>query len=207
MVAEILVLIWALVVAVVRLAPRSRGARRCACSRSPTSTCSAACPRSSSIYMVVLRLPAGGPCRSSADRHTVFWLSVLALALVYGAYVAEVYRAGIESIHWSQTAAARSLGLSHARRRMRYVVIPQAVRRIIPPLLNDFIGLQKDTALVSIVGVLEAFNARRDLREQPTSTCRPITGVAIVLPRHHDPARRASPTTWSSATSSGCRRS
>ena len=66
--------------------------------------------------------------------------------LVYSAYVSEVYRAGIESIHPSQEAAARSLGLSHLQ-AMRYVVIPQAIRRVIPPLLNDFIGLQKDTVL------------------------------------------------------------
>ena len=73
--------------------------------------------------------------------------AIMALALVYGAYVAEVYRAGIESIHPSQTAAARSLGLTYAQ-TMRHVVVPQAVRRVVPPLLNDFIGLQKDTALI-----------------------------------------------------------
>jgi polar amino acid transport system permease protein len=79
---------------------------------------------------------------------------VISLVLVYSAYVAEVYRAGIESVHPSQTAAARSLGLSNAK-SLRYVIIPQAVRRVIPPLLNDFIGLQKDTALVSVIGVVE----------------------------------------------------
>lgn len=80
---------------------------------------------------------------------------VIALTLVYTAYVTEVYRAGIESVHPSQRAAARSLGLSYAQ-SMRYVVVPQAVRRVIPPLLNDFIGLQKDTAIVSVIGVAEA---------------------------------------------------
>src|SRR5207342_1335459 len=95
------------------------------------------------------------PLFSSLGRSSqLFWLAVLGLTLTYGAYVSEVYRAGLESIHWSQTAAARSLGLSHVQ-TLRYVIVPQAVRRIIPPLLNDFIGLQKDTALVSIVGVLE----------------------------------------------------
>jgi polar amino acid transport system permease protein len=83
-------------------------------------------------------------------------LGGIALALCYAAYVAEVYRAGIESIHPSQAAAARSLGLTHAQ-SMRHVVLPQAVRRVIPPLLNDFIGLQKDTALVALLGVVEAF--------------------------------------------------
>jgi polar amino acid transport system permease protein len=80
---------------------------------------------------------------------------IIALTLVYTAYVTEVYRAGIESVHPSQRAAARSLGLSYMQ-AMRYVVIPQAVRRVVPPLLNDFIGLQKDTAIVSVIGVSEA---------------------------------------------------
>ena len=84
-----------------------------------------------------------------------FW-GVVALVLVWSAYVAEVYRAGIDGIHPSQEAAARSLGLSRAQ-GLRYVVLPQAVRRVIPPLLNDFIGLQKDTALVSTIGVIEVF--------------------------------------------------
>ena len=84
-----------------------------------------------------------------------FW-GVIALVIVWSAYVAEVYRAGIEAIHPSQEAAARSLGLSRSQ-GMRYVVLPQAVRRVIPPLLNDFIGLQKDTALVSTIGVIEVF--------------------------------------------------
>ena len=85
-----------------------------------------------------------------------FIWGLVALVLVWSAYVAEVYRAGIEAIHPSQEAAARSLGLSRAQ-GLRYVVLPQAVRRVIPPLLNDFIGLQKDTALVSFIGVIEVF--------------------------------------------------
>jgi len=84
-----------------------------------------------------------------------FW-ALVALVLVYSAYVAEVYRAGIQSVHPSQEAAARSLGLTR-RQTLRCVVVPQAVRRVIPPLLNDFIGLQKDTALVALIGPVEAF--------------------------------------------------
>jgi polar amino acid transport system permease protein len=80
---------------------------------------------------------------------------IAALTLVYTAYVTEVYRAGIESVHPSQRAAARSLGLTYWQ-AMRYVIIPQAVRRVIPPLLNDFVGLQKDTAIISVIGVAEA---------------------------------------------------
>jgi polar amino acid transport system permease protein len=83
----------------------------------------------------------------------VFW-AIIALVLVYSAYVAEVYRAGIESVHPSQVASARALGLSR-RKTLRFVVLPQAVRRVIPPLLNDFIGLQKDSALVAFLGYVE----------------------------------------------------
>jgi polar amino acid transport system permease protein len=83
---------------------------------------------------------------------------VAALVLSYSAYVSEVYRAGLNSVHRSQVAAARSLGLSQYT-ALRYVILPQAVRNIIPPLLNDFISLQKDTALVGVLGVIEANQA------------------------------------------------
>ena len=79
-----------------------------------------------------------------------------ALALSYSAYVAEVYRAGIRSVHPSQRAAALALGLTEPQ-ALRWVILPQAVRRVVPPLLNDFVALQKDVALVSILGPLEAF--------------------------------------------------
>jgi polar amino acid transport system permease protein len=106
--------------------------------------------------LVILMLGQGMPALglSWVPSDQVFW-AVVALVLVYTAYVSEVYRAGIESVHPSQDAAARSLGLTHFQ-SLRYVVLPQAVRRVIPPLLNDFIGLQKDTALVSVLGVVEA---------------------------------------------------
>jgi polar amino acid transport system permease protein len=86
---------------------------------------------------------------------TLFRNGVIALVLVYTAYVTEVFRAGIESVHPSQRMAARSLGLSYAQ-ALRYVVLPQAIRRVVPPLLNDFIGLQKDTVLVTVIGLTEA---------------------------------------------------
>jgi polar amino acid transport system permease protein len=82
-------------------------------------------------------------------------LGSIALVLSYGAYVAEVFRAGMTSVHPSQRAAARSLGLSSGQ-TLRFVVLPQAVRRVVPPLLNDFVSLQKDTALVAVLGPLEA---------------------------------------------------
>jgi polar amino acid transport system permease protein len=84
----------------------------------------------------------------------IIWGS-LALIVTYSAYVAEVFRAGIESVHESQRAAARSLGLTSGQ-TMRSVVLPQAIRRVVPPLMNDFVSLQKDVALLSIVGVVEA---------------------------------------------------
>ncbi len=83
-------------------------------------------------------------------------LGGIALTLAYSAYVGEVYRAGIESVHPSQRAAALAVGLTETQ-STRFVVLPQAIRRVAPPLLNDFISLQKDVALVSILGPLEAF--------------------------------------------------
>ena len=85
-------------------------------------------------------------------------LGVVALILTYSAYVAEVFRAGIESIHPSQRLAARSLGLSYSQ-SMRLVVLPQAVRRVAPPLMNDFVSLQKDVGLISILGAVDAVRA------------------------------------------------
>jgi polar amino acid transport system permease protein len=166
MVTEVIVLAWALLVAVVRLIPGRAGA--------PIRWLAVAyvdifrgIPALLVLYIVVFGFPlARVPLFTSLGRdQQQFWLAVLALTLTYGAYVAEVYRSGLESIHWSQTAAARSLGLSHPQ-TLRYVIIPQAVRRIVPPLLNDFIGLQKDTALVSIVGVLDIVNRATILKGQ-----------------------------------------
>jgi polar amino acid transport system permease protein len=102
---------------------------------------------------------------------------VLALTLVYGAYVGEVIKGGMDSIHWSQTAAARSLGLSYLQ-TMRYVVVPQAVRNIIPPLLNAFISLQKDTSLVSIIGLLDAVNYAQ-VQALQNANLSAFTGVGI----------------------------
>jgi len=107
-----------------------------------------------------------------------FW-AVVALTLLYSAYVSEVYRAGIESVHPSQAAAARSLGLSQLQ-ALRYVVVPQAVRRVIPPLLNDFIGLQKDTVLVSAIGLVEIFR-QTQLRLQATFNFTPFLVTALVF--------------------------
>ena len=105
-------------------------------------------------------------------------LGGFALALCYAAYVAEVYRAGIESIHPSQTAAALSLGLTPTQ-STRFVVLPQAIRRVIPPLLNDFIALQKDVALVSILGPLEAFRVAQ-IEASSTFNYTPLLAAAVL---------------------------
>ena len=110
-------------------------------------------------------------------RSDLFW-GIMSLVLVYSAYVAEVYRAGIESIHPSQVAAARSLGLSRWL-ALRHVVLPQAVRRVIPPLLNDFIGLQKDSALVAFLGFVEGLQ-QANLDSQATFNFTPYVALALV---------------------------
>jgi polar amino acid transport system permease protein len=94
-----------------------------------------------------------------------FWYGVFAITLTYGAYMAEVYRAGIESVARGQMEAARSLGMSHGK-AMRFVIVPQAVQRVIPPLLNDFIALMKDTSLVSFLGFVEVTQAGRDVQSE-----------------------------------------
>jgi polar amino acid transport system permease protein len=104
------------------------------------------------LYLIGFGLP-GLRLQGIPDDPVV--LGVIALVLTYSAYVAEVFRAGIESVHPSQRAAARSLGLSYGQ-TMRRVVLPQAVRRVTPPLLNDFVALQKDVGLISVLGAFDA---------------------------------------------------
>ena len=110
------------------------------------------------LYLVGFGVPS---LRLAGAPKSAFVLCIIALVLTYTAYVAEVFRAGIETIHPSQRAAARSLGLTYGQ-TMRHVVFPQAVRNVLPPLLNDFVSLQKETSLVSTLGiadvVLVAFN-------------------------------------------------
>jgi polar amino acid transport system permease protein len=108
------------------------------------------------VLLVLFLLGFGVPALKlqGVPKDPVFWATV-ALVLSYSAYVSEVYRAGIDSVHESQRAAARSLGLTSVQ-AMRFVILPQAVRRVIPPLLNDFIALQKETALVGVLGPIEA---------------------------------------------------
>ncbi len=109
-----------------------------------------------------------------------FWYGVFGLTLTYGAYMAEVYRAGIESVAGGQMEAARSLGMSHGQ-AMRFVIVPQAVRRVIPPLLNDFIALMKDTSLVSVLGALDVVQAGRDIQSETFNGSGLMFGAILFL--------------------------
>jgi polar amino acid transport system permease protein len=198
-IAEILVLIWGLAVAIARLMPGPAG--------QPVRMLAIAycdvfrgLPAILTLYLVGFGLPISGlpdliippivglfvnfDGMTAAEikqytRIPLNWYCILALTLTYGAYVAEVYRAGIESIHPSQWAASRSLGLSYLQ-TLRYVIVPQAVRRIMAPLLNDFIGLQKDTALVQVIGVVDGFNQSRMIASNAFNLSA-VTIVAILF--------------------------
>jgi len=128
------------------------------------------------IFMLGFGMPALGIAGIPID--PFFW-AVITLTFVYSAYVSEVYRSGIDSIHPSQEAAARSLGLSRTQ-ALRYVILPQAIRRVVPPLLNDFIGLQKDTVLVSLIGVVEIFRTAQII-QAATFNFTPYVAVALVF--------------------------
>ena len=173
-VAEACVLVWGMVLALLRLG-RSRATLPLRWLSVTYIDLFRAIPGIVLVYMVGFGIPiAGVPVLSDWSQCS---LAVLALTVLYGAYVAEVYRAGIESIHWSQTAAARSLGLSQGK-TMRFVVLPQAIRRVVPPLMNDFIGLQKDTAFIGIIGVLDGFR-RAQIYAGSKFNLTSFTGLAL----------------------------
>ncbi len=183
MVAQVFILIWALVVALARMIPGAAGQPIRLLATLYTDAFRGL-PSVITIYLIGFGLPLTG-FPILGDLPPV-WYAIFALTLTYGAYVAEVYRAGIESIHPSQMMAARSLGLNFFQ-TMRFVIVPQAVRRIIPPLLNDFIGLQKDTALVNVIGTIDAFNQAKILASNnfnlSTVTIVAIIFVLITIPQ------------------------
>ncbi len=109
-----------------------------------------------------------------------FWFGVLAITITYGAYMAEVYRAGIEAVPGGQMEAARSLGMSHGQ-AMRSVILPQAVRKVIAPLLNDFIALTKDTTLVSVIAVNEAVLVGSDIQSETFNSSALTLGAILFL--------------------------
>jgi polar amino acid transport system permease protein len=151
LIAEPIILVWGLILAIVRS------------TRSPVLFPARAAAvtyidifRGAPAILVILTLGFGMPALRlpGVPNSPIFW-GTLACILTSSAYQAETFRAGIESVHASQRAAARSLGLSSSQ-TMRYVVLPQAIRRVIPPTLSGFVGLQKETALISVIGPLEA---------------------------------------------------
>ena len=133
------------------------------------------------LIIVLYLLTLGVPGLRLQGMPPVLVLGGLALVVTYGGYLAEVFRAGIESVHPSQLAAARSLGLTY-RQTMRHVVLPQAVRRVAPPLLNDVVALQKDVGLVSLAGPIDAVRAAQIATAQTFNyTPYIVAGVLFVL--------------------------
>lgn len=133
------------------------------------------------LLVVLLLIAFGIPSlRLQGAPTSGFVLCVIALTLTYSAYVAEVFRAGIESVHPSQSASARALGLTYAQ-TMRFVVLPQAIRRVLPPLLNDFVSLQKDTSLVSTVGIIDVVLTASNLQSKDFKFVHLVTVGVIFL--------------------------
>ncbi len=128
------------------------------------------------IYLIGFGIPGLIPSRAWSN--PLIWGTV-ALVLSYSAYTSEVFRAGIESVHESQRAAARSLGMS-SRQTMRSVVLPQAIRRVIPPLMNSLVSLQKDVALVSLIGPVEVLR-RAQNQTSLAANFTPYVGAAIIF--------------------------
>lgn len=153
-VAEVFILVLGLALAVARTLPGPAG-RPVRAMAIAFIDVMRATPAIIVLYLIGFGLPlAGVPVLSGLSPA---WFAIIALTLTYSAYVAEIYRSGIESVHASQTAASRSLGFSYGK-TLHYVILPQAVRAVIPPLLGMFISLQKDTSLVNIIGAVDAFN-------------------------------------------------
>ena len=161
LIAEVMILALALVVAVIRVAPVPA-----LMPLKILATVYTDVLRGTPTILVILLVGFGLPAlQLQGVPESRFVLGLIALTLSYGAYVAEVLRAGILSVHPTQWASGRSLGLSYAT-TLRLVVLPQAVRRVAPPLLNDFVSLQKDTALVSAIGLVEALRAAQVITQR-----------------------------------------
>jgi polar amino acid transport system permease protein len=137
--------------------------------------------RGAPLIIVLYLLTFGVPGLRLQATPPVLVLGGIALVITYGAYLAEVFRAGIESVHPSQRAAARSLGLTY-RQTMRHVVLPQAIRRVAPPILNDLVALQKDVGLISLAGPIDAIRAAQiQTAESYNFTPYVLAGALFVL--------------------------
>jgi len=110
----------------------------------------------------------------------IFWYGVMAITLTYGAYYAEVYRAGLDAVPYGQMEAARSLGMSYAG-AMRHVIVPQAIRKVIPPMLNDFIALMKDTSLVGVIALVEVVKAGREIQAETFNSSALTLGALLFI--------------------------
>jgi len=191
-VSGVLALIWGLVLALLRQTPGRLGLLI----RLPTIAYIDAF-RGIPLLMVVVLIYGGFGALSSSNatpgpipeaiavptwfgKPSAFWYGVMALVITYGAYMAEVYRAGIEAVPRGQTEAARSLGMSHGQ-AMRYVIVPQAIRKVIPPLLNDLIALMKDTSLVSFISLSEVLLVGFDLQSKTFNSSALTLGAIMFL--------------------------
>ncbi|MGB4967302.1 MAG: amino acid ABC transporter permease, partial [Candidatus Saccharimonadales bacterium] len=173
--AEVLILLLSVLVAVVRELP-GRPAAPLRFLAAGYTDVFRSLPEILVLLIIGIGLPRSGlPVLGS---FTAFQAALFALTVTYTAYIAEVVRGGLHSVHWSQFAAARSLGLTYLQ-AMRLVVIPQAMRNTVAPLLNGFISLQKGTALVSVLGVLDAVNIASGIASF-TASLAPYTGVALL---------------------------
>jgi polar amino acid transport system permease protein len=201
LIAEALILVLGLAVALVR-STRSPGLLPLRLAATAYVDIFRGTPTLLIIFVVGFGLPA---LQLQGTPSQPWVLGVIALVLSYAAYVGEVFRAGLNSVHPSQRNAARALGLSEAQ-TLRYVVLPQAVRNVIPPLLNDFVALQKDTALVATIGPLEALrhaqiSADYDFNYTPYLGAAVLfIAVTIPLARYTDRLqRRAMAKQWAAA--------
>lgn len=174
--SAVFIVIWSLLIAIARTLPGEAG-RPLRYLATIYGDLFRGLPAIITIYLIGFGLPLSNLPFLSDLSSTSY--AIIALTLTYGAYTSEVYRAGIEGVHNSQVAAARSLGLSHAK-TMRYVVVPLAVRNIIPPLMNNCISLQKDTALVAIIGTIDAFNQSKIIAANNFNLSA-VTTVAILF--------------------------
>ncbi|MFE7583867.1 amino acid ABC transporter permease [Streptomyces gardneri] len=201
LVAEVLILVLGLLIALVRVT-RAPGLQPLRLAATVYVDVFRGVPTLLLIFLVGFGLPA---LQLQGTPSEPWLLGVIALTLSYTAYVAEVFRAGLNSVHPAQRNAARALGLNE-RQTLRHVVLPQAVRNVLPPLLNDFIALQKDTALVAVLGPLEALRAAQ-IKADYDFNYTPYLGAALLfiavtipLTRFADRLqRRAAQRTWAGA--------
>ncbi|WP_432122539.1 amino acid ABC transporter permease [Streptomyces sp. S1] len=201
LIAEVLILVLGLLIALVRVS-RAPGLQPLRLAAAVYVDVFRGVPTLLLVFLIGFGLPA---LQLQGTPSEPWVLGVIALVLSYAAYVGEVLRAGLNSVHPAQRNAARALGLNE-RQTLRHVVLPQAVRNVLPPLLNDFIALQKDTALVAVLGPLEVLRAAQ-IKADYDFNYTPYLGAALLflavtipLTRFADRLqRRAARRTWAGA--------